>query len=235
MPRQAAGEDAVGLVGRGTERVVIDELIDAARLGHSGSRVLRGDAGVGKSELLGYARERASGMTVLSVTGVEIESELDFAGLHGLVRPVEHELTRVPEPQREALAAALGLTPAEGVDRFFVFAGVLSLLSAAADRAPLLCVVDDAQWLDVPSADALVFTARRLAAEGIVMLFAAREGESRRFNAPGLEDVVIGGLDTESAARLLDRRAPAIAASVRSRLLEEAAGNPLALLELPAA
>jgi hypothetical protein len=234
MLSQAAGENVAALLGRGRECAALNELIDAARRGDSGCRVLRGEAGMGKSALLSYAAERAAGMTVLSVTGVEIESELDFAGLHGLVRPIEHELARVPGPQREAVAAALGLALAQGADRFLVSAGVLSLLSAAADRRPLLCLVDDAQWLDVPSADALVFTARRLGVEGIVMLFAAREGELRRFEAPGLEQLVVAGLDRESAERLLDDSAPAAAASVRSRLIEEAAGNPLALLELPA-
>ena len=190
---------------------------------------------MGKTALLAYARDRAAGMTTLSVTGVEAESELDFAGLHGLVRPIEQELTRVPELQREALGAALGLAPAEGADRFLVAAGVLSLLSAAADRGPLLCVVDDAQWLDVPSADALVFTARRVGAEGIVMLFAAREGEPRRFDGPGLPELTLEGLDRERAMTLLERSGPDAPAHVRNRLLVEAAGNPLALLELPAA
>jgi predicted ATPase len=164
MPWQAAAENVAVLVGRDSERAAIDELIDAAQCGESGCLVLRGDAGMGKSALWRYARERAVGMTVLSVTGVEVESELDFAGLHGLVRPIEHELARAPEPQREAVLAALGVAPAEGADRFLVSAGVLSLLSAASDRRPVLCVIDDAQWLDVPSADALVFTARRLGA-----------------------------------------------------------------------
>ena len=233
MRWQARADNAAGLVGRDRERAAIDELIDAAQRGDSGSLVLRGDAGVGKSALLRYAMERAAGMTVLRVTGVEAESELGFAGLHGLVRPVEHELTRVPTPQREALKAALGLAPADGADRFLVSAGVLSLLSAASDRRPVLCAIDDAQWLDVPSADALVFTARRLGAEGVVMLFAAREGERRRFDARGLEQLVLSGLDAESAAQLLDRSARAVSDQVRSRLIQEAAGNPLALLELP--
>ncbi len=190
---------------------------------------------MGKSSLLGYASGQAAGMTRLSVTGVEAEANLDFAGLHGLVRPIVGELDRLPEPQRAAVAAALGLAPGEGADRFLVSAGVLSLLAGAADRRPLLCVIDDAQWLDVPSADALVFTARRLGAEGVVMLFAAREGDDRQFAAPGLRHLVLGGLDRESGSRLLARSAPDAIAHVRERLLDEAAGNPLALLELPAA
>ena len=189
---------------------------------------------MGKSALLRYAGERAAGMTTLSVTGVEVESDLDFAGLHGLVRPIEHELTRLPELQSRAVAAALGLAPAEGADRFLVAAGVLSLLSAAADRGPLLCMVDDAQWLDVPSADALVFTARRVAAEGIVILFASREGELRRFDAAGLAELTLGGLGRDLGMMLLQHSSPDASANVRERLLAEAAGNPLALLELPA-
>ena len=142
-------DSVTGLVGRESELAAIERLLEGARQGRSGSLVVRGEAGMGKSALLRYARERAAGMMTLSVTGVEVESDLDFAGLHGLVRPIEHELTRVSDLQREAMAAALGLAPAEGADRFLVAAGVLSLLSAAADRGPLLCVVDDAQWLDV--------------------------------------------------------------------------------------
>ncbi|MGB0095359.1 MAG: hypothetical protein WBP81_22830, partial [Solirubrobacteraceae bacterium] len=182
----------------------------------------------------GGAAARAGVMTTLPVVGVEAESDLDFAGLHSLMRPIVELLSRLPEPQRVGLAAALGLAPAEGSDRFLVSAGVLSLFAAAADERPLLCVVDDAQWLDVPSADSLAFAARRLGAEGIVILFAAREDERRHFDAPRLEELVLGGLDQASALLLLDRGHGEAAASVRERLLAEAAGNPLALLELPA-
>lgn len=174
---------------------------------------------LGKTALLRYAASRAGGMTVLSVTGVEAESGLDFAGLHSLVRPVLAVLSQLPEPQREALAAALGLRAAEGADRFLVSAGVLSLLAAAAKERPVVCLIDDAQWLDIPSADALVFTARRIGAEGIVILFAARDGERRRFDAPGLEELVLGGLDHRSALALLDRTVPPLAPAIRERLL----------------
>ncbi len=133
-----------------------------------------------------------------------------------------------------ALAAALGLAPGGGADRFLVSAGVLSLLAAAAEDRPVLCLADDAQWLDVPSAGSLVFTARRLGAEGVVILFAAREGERRRLDAPGLDELVLPGLDSESAVELLDRCDRELAPSVRERLLADAAGNPLALIELPA-
>ena len=197
--------------------------------------MLRGEAGTGKSALLGYAAERAHDLTTVSVTGVEAESTLDFAGLHGLIRPVLAERERLPEPQRRALSGALGLEPGAAVDRFLISAGVLSLLAAAADRGPLLCLIDDAQWLDVASADALVFAARRLGVEGIVMLFAAREGESRRFDAPGLAGLSIGPLDRQASLSILGATAPNAVVHVRDRLLEESAGNPLALRELPVA
>ena len=213
---------------------MIDRLLEGAQRGESGSLVLRGDAGVGKTALLRYATSRAVGTTVLSVTGIEAESDLDFAGLHSLVRPIVGLLPRLPEPQRAALAAGLGLMPAAGSDRFLVSAGVLSLLAEAAEERPLLCVIDDAQWLDTPSADALVFTARRVDAEGIAVLFAVRDGEPRHFDAPGLDELVLAGLDHSSARVLLDHATPELAPAVRERLLEDAAGNPLALLELPA-
>ena len=232
-----------GLVGRERERATIDRMLDRAAARESGALVIRAEAGMGKTALLRYARPRAPPTTrrrrprprtlVLSVTGVEAESDLDYSGLHSLVRPIIGLLPRLPEPQRAALAAALGLAPAAGADRFLVSAGVLSLLAAAAEDRPVLCLADDAQWLDVPSAGSLVFTARRLGAEGVVILFAAREGERRRFDGPGLDELVLDGLDSTSAAELLDRGDRELAPSVRDRLLADAAGNPLALIELP--
>jgi DNA-binding CsgD family transcriptional regulator len=222
------------LVGRDRERAVIDQLLDRARLRESGSLVIRAEAGMGKTALLRYAAEQAREMPVLTVTGVEAESDLDYSGLHSLIWPIIELLPRLPGPQREALAAALGLAPAGGADRFLVSAGVLSLLAAAAEDRPVLCLVDDAQWLDVPSAGSLVFTARRLGAEGIAILFAAREGDRRRLDAPGLDELVLPGLDSEWAIELLDRGQRELAPSVRERLLADAAGNPLALIELPA-
>jgi DNA-binding CsgD family transcriptional regulator len=223
------------LVGRERERAALDRLLASARQGLSGSLVIRGGAGVGKTTLLGYAADSASGMMVLRVTGVRAEYDLAFAGIHALLWPIVDELRQLPEPQRSALAAALGMARGEGRDRFLVSAGVLSLLAAAAESGPILCLVDDAQWLDVPSADALVFTARRLVAEGLVILFCAREGEPHGFEGTGLEDLMLGGLDRESAMALLSRSSPHAVASVRWRLLAEAAGNPLALLELSGA
>jgi len=196
--------------------------------------VIRAEAGMGKTALLRYAAEEAREMIVLTVTGVEAESDLDYSGLHSLVRPIVGLLPRLPEPQRAALAAALGLAPVCGADRFLISAGVLSLLAAAAEDRPVLCLADDAQWLDVPSAGSLVFTARRLGAEGVAILFAAREGERRRFDAPGLDELVLAGLDPAAAVELLDRGQRELAPSARERLLSDAAGNPLALIELPA-
>ncbi len=225
------------LVGRERECAEIDRMLDGARRGESGALVLRGEAGMGKSALLAHAAAagRAAEMMVLGVTGVEWESDLAFAGLHGLLWPIVDDLPSVPETQREPLAAALGLAPGEGRDRFLVSAGALSLLAAAAECKPILCLVDDAQWLDVSSAHALTFVARRLFAEQVAIVFSAREGELRRFDAPGLAELVVAGLDRPSAAVLLDHSAPGAAPSVRERLLDEAAGNPLALLELPVA
>lgn len=237
MGRSESEARAGELVGRKRECTEIDRLLDGARREVSGALVLRGEAGMGKSALVGYAAAaaRAAGMMVLGVTGVEWESDMAFAGLHGLLWPVIDELGCVPEPQREPLAAALGLAPGEGRDRFLVSAGALSLLAAAAEARPILCVIDDAQWLDVSSAHSLTFVARRLFAEQVAIVFGAREGESRRFDAPGLPELAVTGLDRSSASRLLEYSAPGAAPSVRERLLDEAAGNPLALLELPVA
>jgi DNA-binding CsgD family transcriptional regulator len=223
------------LVGRERECAVIDHLLGAAARGESGVLVVRGEAGMGKTALLGYAAARATEMRVLRATGVKAEHDLAFAGLHGLLWPVVDELGCLPEPQRGALAAALGLAPGDGRDRFLASAGALTLLAAAAEAKPIVCLIDDAQWLDVPSADALVFAARRVVAEGVLILFGAREGELRRFDAPGLEELTLGGLDRESSEALLDRGSSRAAPAVRDRLLSEAAGNPLALLELPVA
>ena len=232
------GDDVLSraeLVGRERECAVIDRLLGAAARGESGVLVVRGEAGMGKTALLGYAATRATDMRVLRATGVEAEHDLAFAGLHGLLWPIIDELPCLPEPQRAALSAALGLAPGDGRDRFLASAGALTLLAAAAEAKPILCLIDDAQWLDAPSADALVFTARRLVAEGVLILFGAREGDPRRFDAPGLEELTLKGLDREPSEALLSRASSQVAPAVQDRLLSEAAGNPLALLELPVA
>jgi DNA-binding NarL/FixJ family response regulator len=225
------------LYGRTAECAAVDRLLEDARSGRSGVLVLRGEAGVGKSTLLGYAAERAAdgpeGMAVLRAAGIESEVELPFATLHQLLRPLLDRVGRLPEPQAAALNGTFGLA-ATPSDRFLLSVGVLSLLAEAAEERPLVCLLDDAQWLDQASADALVFVARRLAAEGVVLLFAARDPEVRRFDAAGLPELQLTGLEDAAAADLLAARPGAMAAEVRDRLLRAAAGNPLALVELPA-
>jgi DNA-binding CsgD family transcriptional regulator len=221
------------LYGRSPERSRIGELLDDARQSRSGVLVLRGEPGVGKSALLDDARDQANGMRVLGGAGVESEAQLPFAALHQIVRPVLRHVEDLPKPQAAALRGALGLAKGGTGDRFLVSLAALSLLAEAAERQPLLCLVDDAQWLDDASADALAFVARRLEAECIVMLFAAREGEIRRFEAPGLPELRLGGLDPAAAGALIDRHAgTTLSSEVRDRLVSETRGNPLALLEL---
>jgi DNA-binding CsgD family transcriptional regulator len=234
VPAVAGSTIEVLLYGRDAERSIIGGLLVGARESRSGVLVVRGEAGVGKSALLQDARERASDLRVLACAGVEAESTLPFAALHQLLRPVLHHLENVPRPQADALRGALGLAAGRGDDRFLISLSVLSLLAEAAEERPLLCLVDDAHWLDDASADALVFVARRLEAEGIVLLFAAREGEIREFDAPELPELRLAGLDADSAAALLDRHAGiALAPETRARLIEATGGHPLALLELP--
>lgn len=220
------------LYGRDLERASIGELLAGARSSRSAVLVICGEPGVGKSALLEHARDQAGGMRILSGGGVESETHLPFAALHQIVRPVLRHLEDLPQPQAVALRGALGLA-AGGSDRFLVSVAALSLLAEAAERRPLLCLVDDAQWLDDASADALVFVARRLEAEAIAMLFAAREGEIRRFEAPGLPELHLGGLDLAAATVLIDRHAGVeLSSEIRDRLVAETGGNPLALLEL---
>ena len=235
MAAIGVAQPPLALIGREREVTVIGGVLDRALTGEAGALVVRGEAGIGKSALLAYACARAGGMTILRATGVEVESDLAFAGLYGLTRPVLDKLDELPVTQRDALAGALGLAPSAGADRLLVSAAVLSLLAAAAEECAVLCVIDDAQWFDRPSADALVFSARRLRAERLVMLFGVREGDAQRFEATDLPEMVIEGLDGRSATAMLASRADELAPAVRERLLAEAAGNPLALLELPEA
>ena len=233
MSELEAEEHRGALIGRTGECAEIERVLEDARRGVSGTLVVRGEAGIGKTALLEHAAVCADAMIVLRTTGVEAESDLGFAGLWGLVRPVIGKLGQLFEPRAEALAGALGIAPSRNPDRFLVSAAVLGLLAAAAEDQTVLCVVDDAQWLDQPSADALVFAARRLRAERVAMLFGAREGEARRFQAVGLPELWVRGVDEPSATVILDAAAPTAASTVRRRLLADAAGNPLALLELP--
>ena len=224
-----------GLVGRGGECEAINRLLSSALRGQGASLVILGEAGSGKSALLDFAAAQAPGAVVLRTMGVEAEADLAFAGLYGLVRPIAGHLEQLPERQSVALASALGMGQAVEADRLLVSAAVLGLLAAASEDSLVVCLVDDAQWLDKPSADALVFAARRLVAERVAILFAAREGDERTFEAHGVTDLVLGGLDHDAAASLLAARAADAPPAVRARLLQEAGGNPLALLELPGA
>ena len=222
------------LYGRRIEAAAVERLIAGARSSQSGALVVRGEPGVGKSALLVHAEEQATDMRVLRSVGIEAESELAFAGLHQLLHPVLDRLERLPEPQVAALGGALGLRQASVGDRFLVGVGVLSLLAEAGEEAPLLAVIDDAHWLDQPSADALTFAARRLEAEGVVLLFAALEGGVRQFEAPGLAELTLRGLDRKPANELLAERVRSpLAPAVRDRLVDSSGGNPLALIELP--
>ncbi|WP_067138687.1 ATP-binding protein [Microtetraspora malaysiensis] len=217
------------LRGREHDQRAIEDLLDGARAGRSGAVVIWGDPGIGKTALLGHAVERAEGFRVLRSTGVETEAELPFAALHQLLRPELARVATLPEPQSDALKGALGLGGGAGQDRFLISLATLSLLAEAAEEGPVLCLVDDAHWLDQASADALLFAARRLDAEGIVLVFATREG----FSAPGLPERRLDPLDAEAAAALLDDRDPGLADATRARVLGESRGNPLALIELP--
>ena len=222
------------LHGRHAECAAIDRLLaDASEL-RSGALVIRGEVGVGKSALLAYAADRAAGsMRVLWGAGVESESELAFAALHQLVRPVLDHVERLPSPQATALQGAFGLATTQGTNRFLIGVGALSLLAEVAEERPLVCLVDDAQWLDQPSTDALSFAARRLEAEGIVLLVAARDDDLHAFTAPSFQALHLTGLDAGAAGDLLTEQWPAgLAPNVRERLIAATQGNPLALLEL---
>jgi DNA-binding NarL/FixJ family response regulator len=226
-------ELGTAFIGRERECGEIERLILDAHRGDSGCLVVRGEPGIGKTALLDYAARLAGAATVLRAGGADAESDLAFAGIHGLLRPILGKLDQLAGPQRQALAGALGLAESPGQDRLFISAAVLGLLAAAAEDHLVVCLVDDAQWLDSPSAGALVFAARRLRAERVVMLFAAREGEPCAFQAQGLPELFLGGLPAPAAGQLVDRAAPNVAPAVRERLLAEGRGNPLALLELP--
>jgi DNA-binding CsgD family transcriptional regulator len=217
------------LYGREMELAAVDRLVAGMRSGRAGSLVLRGEAGIGKTALLDAAGEKAAGVRVLRVTGVESEADLPFAGLHALMRPALDETGALPERQAVALRGAFGMAEAPVTDRFLVGLGVLSLIAEIAEGRPVLLLVDDAQWLDQSSADALVFAARRLHAERAAVLAAARD-EPPGTGLPGLPELRVGGLDRAAAGRLL--AGEGLAAAVRDQLIAEAAGNPLALLEL---
>jgi DNA-binding CsgD family transcriptional regulator len=221
----------VMLLDRLAERAVLGRLLEAARGGRSAVLLVRGEPGVGKTTLLEDVVQAAAGFGVMRAAGVESEMELAFAALHQLCAPMLNRLERLPVPQRDALAVAFGLRAGEAPDRFLVGLAALNLLAEAAVARPLLCVIDDAQWLDRASAQALGFVARRLLAEPVALVVAARE-PGREFG--GLPELAVGGLADGDARELLGSviRGP-LDERVRDRIIAETRGNPLALLELP--
>jgi DNA-binding CsgD family transcriptional regulator len=213
--------------------VVLDRLVEDVRAGQSRALVLRGEAGVGKTALLDYLQGRASGCRIARAAGVESEMELPFAGLHQLCAPMLHRLGRLPGPQGDALGAAFGLRDGDAPDRFLVGLAVLSLLSDVAEEHPLICVLDDAQWLDRASAQAFAFVTRRLMAESVAVVFAVRESSNDQ-DLTGLPELQIPGLADRDARALLESvLAGPLDERVRDRFVAETRGNPLALVELP--
>jgi DNA-binding CsgD family transcriptional regulator len=221
------------LRGRFRECEVLDRLLEAVRGGESGALVVRGEPGVGKSALLDYVAGRASGCRVARTAGVQSEMELAFSGLDQLCTPMLDRVDRLPEPQRDALRTAFGLAGGVAPDRFLVGLAVLSLLSDVAGEEPLVCLVEDAQWLDCASAQVLGFVARRLGVESVALIFAVRES-SGDLDLSGLPELVLDGLGDADARALLASviRWP-LDERVRDRIVAETHGNPLALLELP--
>jgi hypothetical protein len=222
-----------GLVDRASEREALDRLLAEMRAGQSRVLVVRGEAGVGKTALLGHLAAAARSCRIARAAGVESEMELAFAGLHGLCGPMLDGMSTLPAPQQGALQVAFGLQSGGAPDRFLVALAVLSLLAEAAEERPLVCLVEDAQWLDRASAQVLAFVARRLLAERIAMVFAVRE-PSRADGLAGLPELHVAGLPSADARSLLDSVMPGLVeARVRDRILAETRGNPLALIELP--
>src|SRR4029453_79498 len=230
-----AGGDPVwgpgSLQGRSSECALLDDVLAALRAGESRTLLMHGEAGIGKTALLNYAIGSAADMRVLRAAGVESEMELAFASLHQLCAPLLEAVEQLPPPQRGALEVAFGRTAGPAPDRFLVGLAVLTLLSGAAEEGPLLCVVDDAQWLDEVSAKTLAFVARRLLAEPVGLLVAARAPPGGLRGPPGVEFLGLRNGDPRallgsSVMFRLDER-------VRDRILAETRGNPLALLELP--
>lgn len=206
-------------------------MLAGARDGRGGGLVLRGEPGIGKSTLLDHAAARAAGFRVLRTAGVEPETELGYAALHRLLWPVRDRIDGLPGPQAEALGAVFGRTAPAELDRFVVAMATLSLLADLALAEPVLCLVDDAHWADRPSLDVFAFVARRLAAEPIALLLAARADDGQQVDGAGLVDLPLAGLDRDAALALLGRAALSVAE--REALLRDTGGNPLAILELP--
>jgi class 3 adenylate cyclase/DNA-binding CsgD family transcriptional regulator len=239
-PRTKAAKAAprrptAALVGRDDECALIDRLLTEAHGSRSGALAIRGEAGVGKSALLSYAVERAEGFLVLRATGFESDAELAFSGLLQLCRPLLDRLDELPPYQAKALGGALGLGPAEETDRLTIGVATLALLALGSEDSDVLVAVDDAQWLDSASADAILFAARRLEADRVALVLTVRE-DGRDFQAPGMDELELGGLDPKATRKLLAEHAQhELAPAVVERLYELTQGNPLALVELPRA
>src|SRR3954447_9995455 len=228
-----AATRAPGLLGRPAERETLDRLLEGARSEHSGVLVIRGEPGIGKSTLLRYAARQAAGFRVAEVTSVEAEMELPFAGIHQLCAPMLDRLDGLPSPQADAMRVALGVATGDVPDRFVVSMAVLSLLAAVAEERPLLCLVEDAQWLDAASSQILGFVARRLLAEPVALVVAIRHSASSA-DLSGLPELTLGGLEADDARTLLRSVVQGrLHDRMRERIVAETGGNPLALLELP--
>ena len=222
----------LGFLGRAHERERFDAMLAQACDGHSAVLVVRGEAGIGKTALLRYAARQASGLRIAEIDGIQAEMELPFAGIDRLCAPMLESLEVLAAPQQNALRVAFGLATGDAPDRFLVALAVLNLLSATAEQRPLLCLVDDAQWLDAVSLEALGFVARRLVAEPMAMIFSLRESATTRA-LDGLPQLSVEGLDESDARALLSRSVPGLLDDhVRDRIVVETRGNPLALVEL---
>src|SRR6476620_10190608 len=222
------------LLGRDQELEELYALIDGIER-RGGSLVVRGEAGVGKSALLAAARARALDreMNVVSTTGAPSETRLAFAGLHQLLLPLLGGLELLPDPQRRALETAFGMAEGDAPDLFLIGLAALGLVAERAAETPLLFAVEDAHWLDRPSSEVLKFVARRVESDPVLLLFTVREGVSSPFDEADLPELPVAGLDHSASNELLDLGAATLPANVRRRILEEAEGNPLALIELP--
>ena len=227
--------DSVLLHGRDNELSELDRLGERVRSGRSAALVVRGEAGVGKTALLRYVAQRVHpAFRIARIAGVESEAELAYAGLHQLCTPMLSHLEALPEPQRAALRIALGLAEGVAPDRFLVGLATLSLLAEVAGDRPLMCLIDDVQWLDTASVEILGFVARRLAAESVAMVFAVRDsGGADLGRLAGLPVMTVGGVFGEHARALLATVVPGrLDPLVCERVVAETGGNPLALLEL---
>jgi DNA-binding CsgD family transcriptional regulator/tetratricopeptide (TPR) repeat protein len=231
----ANGGFRTDLRGRGSECETLSDLVASVRAGRSQVLVLRGEAGIGKTALLDFLADRSDGCRVGRAAGVESELDFPYAGVHQLCGPFQDRIDSLPGPQRDAVSTAFGVRPGTAPDQFVLGLAVLTLLSELAEERPLVCLVDDSQWLDQASSQTLEFVARRLAAEPIALVFAARDAADERRLA-GLPELRLPGLASEDAAALLDSVVPGVLdARVRDRILAECKGNPLALMELPRA